>query len=229
MQFLFPFILNKIRRKVLDAGSSTTVEQFISRKADLLFAPLWNSAVPVEDDWQEASCGKTPLLPWIIFSTVITAHWTCIWCNCLYYLIYRTLCHHASSWAVYGGFLWGKEGPILQGCRAWGCHNWTNQLYQRLWVFCHLDMHLWWHREGHWGPGADGTFVWLVGDVVWECGFLPDVTHDRFNLPQALCPIRDVPSNGNHDDPLSYYQVGDLIRGVCLCVFSFPKSCMDVI
>ncbi|KAM6962546.1 tetratricopeptide repeat protein 14 [Aplochiton taeniatus] len=28
----------------------------------------------------------------------------------------------------------------------------------------------------------------------------------------ALCPIRDVPSNGNHDDPLSYYQIGDLIR-----------------
>ncbi|KAG9351165.1 hypothetical protein JZ751_025055 [Albula glossodonta] len=28
----------------------------------------------------------------------------------------------------------------------------------------------------------------------------------------ALCPVRDVPSNGNHDDPLSYYQTGDLIR-----------------
>ncbi|XP_066564935.1 tetratricopeptide repeat protein 14 [Amia ocellicauda] len=28
----------------------------------------------------------------------------------------------------------------------------------------------------------------------------------------ALCPVRDVPSHGNHDNPLSYYQVGDLIR-----------------
>uniref|UniRef100_A0A674CNC8 Tetratricopeptide repeat domain 14 n=1 Tax=Salmo trutta TaxID=8032 RepID=A0A674CNC8_SALTR len=28
----------------------------------------------------------------------------------------------------------------------------------------------------------------------------------------ALCPLRDVPSNGNHDDPLSYYQINDLIR-----------------
>ncbi|TRY84114.1 hypothetical protein DNTS_032955, partial [Danionella cerebrum] len=29
---------------------------------------------------------------------------------------------------------------------------------------------------------------------------------------KALCPVRHVPSTGNHDDPLSYYQVGDLIR-----------------
>ncbi|XP_057182483.1 tetratricopeptide repeat protein 14 isoform X2 [Triplophysa rosa] len=29
---------------------------------------------------------------------------------------------------------------------------------------------------------------------------------------KTLCPIRDVPSTGNHDDPLSYYQIGDLIR-----------------
>lgn len=31
---------------------------------------------------------------------------------------------------------------------------------------------------------------------------------------KALCPIRNVPSTGNHDDPLSYYQIGDLIRGM---------------
>ncbi|XP_078420093.1 tetratricopeptide repeat protein 14 isoform X1 [Cetorhinus maximus] len=30
----------------------------------------------------------------------------------------------------------------------------------------------------------------------------------------ALCPVRDVPSHGKHDDPLSYFQVGDLIRAV---------------
>ncbi|KAM9316556.1 tetratricopeptide repeat protein 14 [Gastrophryne carolinensis] len=28
----------------------------------------------------------------------------------------------------------------------------------------------------------------------------------------ALCPVRDVPSQSNHGDPLSYYQIGDLIR-----------------
>nr|XP_009682206.1 PREDICTED: tetratricopeptide repeat protein 14 [Struthio camelus australis] len=28
----------------------------------------------------------------------------------------------------------------------------------------------------------------------------------------ALCPLRDVPSQSNHGDPLSYYQTGDIIR-----------------
>lgn len=28
----------------------------------------------------------------------------------------------------------------------------------------------------------------------------------------ALCPVRDVPSQSSHGDPLSYYQIGDLIR-----------------
>ncbi|KAL2301295.1 hypothetical protein Nmel_011863 [Mimus melanotis] len=28
----------------------------------------------------------------------------------------------------------------------------------------------------------------------------------------ALCPVRDVPPQSNHGDPLSYYQTGDLIR-----------------
>ncbi|XP_030073094.1 tetratricopeptide repeat protein 14 isoform X2 [Microcaecilia unicolor] len=28
----------------------------------------------------------------------------------------------------------------------------------------------------------------------------------------ALCPLRDVPSHGSHGDPLSYYQIGDLIQ-----------------
>ncbi|XP_067851306.1 tetratricopeptide repeat protein 14 isoform X3 [Heptranchias perlo] len=30
----------------------------------------------------------------------------------------------------------------------------------------------------------------------------------------ALCPLRDVPSHGKHEDPLSYFQVGDLVRVV---------------
>ncbi|NXF42681.1 TTC14 protein, partial [Oceanites oceanicus] len=35
----------------------------------------------------------------------------------------------------------------------------------------------------------------------------------------ALCPLRDVPSQSNHGDPLSYYQTGDLIRGKHFCNF----------
>ncbi|NXG64399.1 TTC14 protein, partial [Hemiprocne comata] len=33
----------------------------------------------------------------------------------------------------------------------------------------------------------------------------------------ALCPLRDVPPQSNHGDPLSYYQNGDLIRGKHFC------------
>lgn len=39
-------------------------------------------------------------------------------------------------------------------------------------------------------------------------------SHDpSLALLQALCPLRDVPPQSNHGDPLSYYQAGDLIRG----------------
>lgn len=37
--------------------------------------------------------------------------------------------------------------------------------------------------------------------------------HSCSVLLQALCPVRDVPPQSNHGDPLSYYQTGDLIRG----------------
>lgn len=42
---------------------------------------------------------------------------------------------------------------------------------------------------------------------------------------KALCPLREVPSTGNHDDPLSYYQIGDLIRGMSrlLALYIDPK------
>ncbi|KAM9384878.1 tetratricopeptide repeat protein 14 isoform 2-T2 [Pholidichthys leucotaenia] len=29
---------------------------------------------------------------------------------------------------------------------------------------------------------------------------------------QALCHVKEIPSTGSHDDPLSYYQIGDVIR-----------------
>ncbi|XP_048460641.1 tetratricopeptide repeat protein 14 isoform X2 [Rhincodon typus] len=51
-----------------------------------------------------------------------------------------------------------------------------------------------------------GFFVMLIslgGDLVRDIESL-EIT--------ALCPIRDVPSHGKHEDPMSYFQVGDLIR-----------------
>ncbi|XP_048398103.2 tetratricopeptide repeat protein 14 isoform X2 [Stegostoma tigrinum] len=51
-----------------------------------------------------------------------------------------------------------------------------------------------------------GFFVMLIslgGDLVRDIESL-EIT--------ALCPVRDVPSHGKHEDPMSYFQVGDLIR-----------------
>lgn len=36
---------------------SPVVEQFIARKADLLFAPAWKSTKPGEEEWQEETLG----------------------------------------------------------------------------------------------------------------------------------------------------------------------------
>lgn len=51
--------------------------------------------------------------------------------------------------------------------------------------------------------------------TVWwyEVSYFPLIESHFCSLSQGLCPIRDVPSTGNHDDPLSYFQIGDLIRG----------------
>ncbi|XP_014341537.1 tetratricopeptide repeat protein 14 isoform X2 [Latimeria chalumnae] len=55
-----------------------------------------------------------------------------------------------------------------------------------------------------------GFFITLI-----SLGSGGDVTRDIEHLElTALCPLRDVPSHGNHDDPLSYYQIGDLIQAV---------------
>lgn len=45
--------------------------------------------------------------------------------------------------------------------------------------------------------------------------YLPCIhSHLYFSFShQALCHIREIPSTGSHDDPLSYYQTGDIIRG----------------
>ncbi|XP_061049357.1 tetratricopeptide repeat protein 14 isoform X1 [Eubalaena glacialis] len=40
-------------------------------------------------------------------------------------------------------------------------------------------------------------------------GIMRDISHLEIT---ALCPLRDVPSLSNHGDPLSYYQIGDIIR-----------------
>ncbi|XP_028923849.1 tetratricopeptide repeat protein 14 isoform X2 [Ornithorhynchus anatinus] len=40
-------------------------------------------------------------------------------------------------------------------------------------------------------------------------GIIRDISHLEIT---ALCPLREVPSQSNHGDPLSYYQTGDIIQ-----------------
>uniref|UniRef100_A0A8C5R1D3 Tetratricopeptide repeat domain 14 n=1 Tax=Leptobrachium leishanense TaxID=445787 RepID=A0A8C5R1D3_9ANUR len=51
-----------------------------------------------------------------------------------------------------------------------------------------------------------GFFVVLLA---MGSGILRDITTLEIN---ALCPVRDVPSQSSHGDPLSYYQIGDPIQ-----------------
>lgn len=55
-----------------------------------------------------------------------------------------------------------------------------------------------------------------------DCLHLPCIrSHlDVSFYDQALCHIKEIPSTGSHDDPLSYYQTGDIIRGqpISLCL-----------
>ncbi|XP_067898456.1 tetratricopeptide repeat protein 14 isoform X2 [Heterodontus francisci] len=53
-----------------------------------------------------------------------------------------------------------------------------------------------------------GFFITLIS-------FGGDLGRDIESLEiTALCPVRDVPSHGKHEDPMSYFQVGDLVRAV---------------
>ncbi|XP_069831230.1 tetratricopeptide repeat protein 14 isoform X2 [Dendropsophus ebraccatus] len=51
-----------------------------------------------------------------------------------------------------------------------------------------------------------GFFIVLIS---MGSGILRDIEPLEIS---ALCPVRDVPSQSNHGDPLSYYQIGDLIQ-----------------
>ncbi|XP_007256833.2 tetratricopeptide repeat protein 14 [Astyanax mexicanus] len=130
---------------------SPVVEQFIARKADLLFAPSWKTTKPVEDEWQEDLREPFAVMP-----------------------------------------------PLEQFMEA---------SYEE-------------RREHFYRDVERGDIV--IGRItsIRDFGFFVvllctagDFERDVEDLEiSGLCPIRDVPSTGNHDDPLSYYQIGDLIR-----------------
>ncbi|XP_018612417.2 tetratricopeptide repeat protein 14 isoform X2 [Scleropages formosus] len=130
---------------------SSAVEQFIARKADLLFSPTWKSAVPAEEEWSEETEEAYAIMP-----------------------------------------------PLEQ----------------------FMDVHFEERRDLFYRDVERGDVVIGRINSIRDFGFFITLICMGGGLEReiedleltALCPIREVPSNGNHDDPLSYYQMGDLIR-----------------
>ncbi|RVE73636.1 hypothetical protein OJAV_G00033170 [Oryzias javanicus] len=114
-------------RKVTEKGSSL-VEQFIARKADILFSPAWRTATPQEQDHEEEEAAEP----------------------------YATM-------------------PPLELFMELSYEERRTMIYRDL----------------------------EKGDIVREI--------EDLEL-SALCHVREIPSSGSHDDPLSYYQIGDFIR-----------------
>ncbi|KAI7791230.1 tetratricopeptide repeat protein 14 isoform X1 [Triplophysa rosa] len=129
---------------------SPILEQFIARKADLLFAPSWKSCKPAEE-WQEESGEAYAVMP-----------------------------------------------PLEQFMEV--SYEERREIFYR-------DVERGDMVIGRVNSVRDfGLFVTLLCTAG---GLERDIEDLEI---KTLCPIRDVPSTGNHDDPLSYYQIGDLIR-----------------
>ncbi|XP_067272495.1 tetratricopeptide repeat protein 14 isoform X1 [Pseudorasbora parva] len=130
--------------------TSPVLEQFIARKADLLFAPSWKSSTPA-DEWQEESGEAYAIMPPLEQFMEVSF-------DERRELFYRDV--------ERGDMVIGRINSIRDF----------------------------------------GLFVTLLCTAG---GLERDIEDLEI---KALCPIRNVPSTGNHDDPLSYYQIGDLIR-----------------
>ncbi|XP_061095276.1 tetratricopeptide repeat protein 14 isoform X2 [Conger conger] len=133
------------------SGESASVEQFIARKADLLFAHAWKSSKPAEEEWPEEAEEPYAVMP-----------------------------------------------PLEQFLDV--------PFDERRDLF---------YRDVERGDAVIGRissirdFGFFITLICVGGGLERDIEDLELT---ALCPVRDVPSNGNHDDPLSYYHMGDLIR-----------------
>ncbi|KAG9494034.1 hypothetical protein GDO78_001727 [Eleutherodactylus coqui] len=126
-------------------------QQFIARKADLLFALSWKSNVRESTDSQESSEGCYAVMPPLEQFMEVTS-------GPKRELFFRDV----------------ERGDVVIG-RITSIRDF-------------------------------GFFMVLIS---MGSGILRDVEPLEIS---ALCPIRDVPSQSNHGDPLSYYQIGDLIQ-----------------
>lgn len=128
------------------------VEQFIARKADILFCPTWKTAIPREEELEDEEAAEpyAVMPPAELFMEVPFEERRV--------MLYRDL----------------ERGDALVGR--------INNV-----------------RE----YGFFLTLLCAAGGL----------TRDMEDLElSALCHIKEIPSTGSHDDPLSYYQIGDLIR-----------------
>lgn len=132
--------------------STHLVEQFIARKADILFCPAWKTAVPQEEEHEEEEAAEPCAImpPVELFMEVSYEERRA--------MLYRDL----------------ERGDAVVGR--------INNV-----------------RE----YGFFLTLLCMAG------GMKKDIEDLELS---ALCHIREIPSTGSHDDPLSYYQIGDFIR-----------------
>ncbi|XP_070688715.1 tetratricopeptide repeat protein 14 [Pempheris klunzingeri] len=137
-----------------EGQGSLLVEQFIARKADILFCPAWKTATHQqeehEEEEEEAAEPYAIMPPLELFMEVSYEDRRV--------MIYRDL----------------ERGDIVVGR--------INNI-----------------RE----YGFFLTLICTAGGLKREI--------EDLEL-SALCHIREIPSSGSHDDPLSYYQIGDFIR-----------------
>lgn len=135
-----------------DGQDSPLVEQFIARKADILFSPAWKTATHREEEDEEEDAAEPYAImpPLELFMEVSYEERRA--------MLYRDL----------------EKGDIVVGR--------INNI-----------------REY-------GFFLTLL---CTSGGLKRDIEDLELS---ALCHIREIPSTGSHDDPLSYYQVGDFIR-----------------
>lgn len=128
------------------------VEQFVARKADILFCPTWKTATPKEEEHEEEEAAEpyAVMPPLELFMEVSFEERRA--------MLYRDL----------------ERGDVVVGR--------INNI-----------------RE----YGFFLTLLCMAG------GLKRDIEDLELS---ALCHVREIPSTGSHDDPLSYYQIGDFIR-----------------
>ncbi|XP_042272881.1 tetratricopeptide repeat protein 14 isoform X2 [Thunnus maccoyii] len=136
----------------VEVQSNPLVEQFIARKADILFCPAWKTATLQEEEHEEEEAAEPcAIMPPAEFFMEVSYDERRA-------MLYRDL----------------ERGDLVVGR--------INNI-----------------RE----YGFFLTLLCMAG------GLKRDIEDLELS---ALCHIREIPSTGSHDDPLSYYQIGDFIR-----------------